>query len=151
MPKEIGKLVPKPTKKQILEALVHKAKIKHELNEKKKLIKLKKIDGKIIEIAIKEFLKDQAIADVSINYRGDINLCIDRDKIKLGNLKEERKENSADYFYESNVKREFIKKLKNPNPLIGNKTADVYLESLLDSITSKKEEALECNVEVCIN
>jgi Flp pilus assembly CpaF family ATPase len=151
MPKKIGKLVPKPTKKQILEALVHKAKIRHELNEKKKLIKFKKIDSKIKEIAIKEFLKDQTIADVSINYRGDINLYINEDKLKLGSLIEERKKNSNSYFYESDVKKEFMKKLENPNPLIGNKIADVYLESLLDSIISKKEEALECNVEVCIN
>jgi hypothetical protein len=151
MPKTIKTLVPKPTKKQIVEALIHKAKARHDLEEKKKLIKSEKIDEKIKNIAVKAFLKNQEIAKVSVDYRNNINLFIDKDYLGLGNLIKEKKENSVSYFYENDVKKEILKSLENPNPLIGNKETDKYLEGLLDSIMGKKSEVLVCDVEVCVN
>ena len=151
MPKTIKTLVPKPTKKQIVEALIHKAKARHDLKEKKKLIKSEKIDERIKNIAVKEFLKNQEIAKVSVDYRNNINLSIDKNYLELGNLIKEKEESSVSYFYENDVKKEILKGLENPNPLIGNKETDKYLEGLLDSIMGKKSEVLECNVEVCID
>ena len=149
MPKAIKTLIPKPTKKQVLQALIHKAKTRHDLEEKRKLIKVEKIDEKIKNIAVKAFLENQEIGSVSIDWNDNINLFINKDSLKVGSLVKEKKKYSPNYFYESDVKKEIQKSLENPNPLIGNKEADKYLEELLDSIMGKKPEALECEVEMC--
>ena len=148
-PKAIKTLIPKPTKKQVLEALIHKAKTRHDLEEERKLIKVEKIDEKIKNIAVKAFLKNQEIGKVSIDWNDNINLFINKDSLKLGSLVNEKKKYSPNYFYEPDVKKEILKSLENPNPLIGNKEADKYLEELLDSIMGKKPEVLECEVEMC--
>lgn len=151
MPETIETLVPKPTKKQIVEALIHKAKARHDLEEKKKLIKSEKIDEKIKNIAVKAFLENQEIAKVSVDWNNNINLFINKDYLELGNLIKEKKKNEVKYFYDNDVKKEILKSLKSPNPLIGNKETDKYLERLLDSIMGKKSEILVCDVEVCVD
>jgi len=151
IPETIETLIPKPTKKQIVEALIHKAKERHDLEEKKKLIKSEKIDEKIKNIAVKAFLKNQEIAKVSVDWNNNINLFINKDYLKLGNLIKEKNKNEVIYFYKNDVKKKILKSLENPNPLIGNKETDKYLEGLLDSIIGKKSEILVCDVEVCVD
>jgi len=151
IPETIETLIPKPTKKQIVEALIHKAKERHDLEEKKKLIKSEKIDEKIKNIAVKAFLENQEIAKVSVDWNNNINLFINKDYLELGNLIKEKKKNEVKYFYDNDVKKEILKSLKSPNPLIGNKETDKYLERLLDSIMGKKSEILVCDVEVCVD
>jgi len=151
IPETIETLIPKPTKKQIVEALIHKAKERHDLEEKKKLIKSEKIDEKIKNIAVKAFLENQEIAKVSVDWNNNINLFINKDYLKLGNLIKEKKKNEVRCFYDNDVKKEILKSLESPNPLIGNKETDKYLERLLDSIMGKKSEILVCDVEVCVD
>lgn len=63
---KIDKMVPKPTKTEIINAMVERARVKHELDEKSRRIQADALKGKIIKLADK-LRKTAAFREPSIN------------------------------------------------------------------------------------
>ena len=105
---------PKPTKKQILDALIERAKFLHEEREASKLVKHQEVTKLIEEEALKIAAKQ--IPEIFIySYRGIGSHCDARinniQSAKLERLFKQHEETKEDHFNYSEVKAQLQRKL----------------------------------------
>jgi hypothetical protein len=139
-PDKIQKTQPKPTKSQLIEALVVKAKEKFNKQKEEANIKQEKIREEIKEKAIIAIPKRLNELQVEVNYRGDVSIrFVMNDSLfnKLGQKYQEA--DSIGYFDKNETKNKIKESLKSPNPLLDNPDVSIALENLLESIFNSKE------------
>lgn len=144
IPNKIQNTAPKPTKAQLVEALVEKAREKFHKREKEAEIKreaiLKNIGDKAI-IALSNKIKRP---DVSVCYRGEVSVCFKMDEPIFKKLGEQHKNvKSNGWFDEDGVRKTIKASLATPNPLINNPDVSVALDNLLESIMLPKTKAID--------
>ena len=140
LPNKIKKTQPKPTKSQLIEALVVKAKEKFNKQKEEANIKQEKIREEIKEKAIIAIPKRLNELQVEVNYRGDVSIrFVMNDSLfnKLGQKYQEA--DSIGYFDKNETKNKIKESLKSPNPLLDNPDLSIALENLLESIFNSKE------------
>ena len=148
IPAKIKDTVPKPTKTQIIDALVERAREQHEANEEAKRLKREKIEAKMIENAVKAYTRKPSIAKIRVGYAGDVEFEISKKDAKNEELEKQRWKFSYDHFQEWSVRKQIKEKLSTPNPLLGNKEVEKQLDQLIASIMGKPKAIEEQEVEV---
>jgi hypothetical protein len=135
IPTQIQKAQPKPTKTQLVEALVAKAKEKwkqklEESNKKQEAI-LKEIEDKAIL-----FLAGRSKRpDASVDYQGGVSLRFEMNEPLFKKLGKQYKDANMDcWFNDDQVKKKIRDGLAAPNPLLDNPDVAVALDNLLTSI-----------------
>lgn len=140
LPDKIKKTQPKPTKSQLVEALVKKAKEKFDKKAEKAIIKQEEIEEEIKEearIAIPKRLNE---LQVEVNYRGDVSIRFDMNDSLFNKLGQKHKNASNnEWFNEYETKKKIKESLETPNPLLDNPDVSIALENLLESIFNSKE------------
>jgi hypothetical protein len=140
LPNKIKKTQPKPTKSQLIEALVVKAKEKFNKQKEKANIKQEKIIEEIKEKAIIAIPKRLNELEVEVNYRGDVSIRFVMNDSLFNKLGEKyQKADSIGYFDKNETKNKIKESLKSPNPLLDNPDVSIALENLLESIFNSKE------------
>jgi|694.fasta_scaffold85900_2 hypothetical protein len=140
LPNKIKKTQPKPTKSQLIEALVVKAKEKFNKQKEEANIKQEKIIEEIKEKAIIAIPKRLNELEVEVNYRGDVSIRFVMNDSLFNKLGEKyQKADSIGYFDKNETKNKIKESLKSPNPLLDNPDLSIALENLLESIFNSKE------------
>lgn len=140
LPNKIKKTQPKPTKSQLIEALVVKAKEKFNKQKEEANIKQEKIREEIKEKAIIAIPKRLNELEVEVNYRGDVSIRFVMNDSLFNKLGEKyQKADSIGYFDKNETKNKIKESLKSPNPLLDNPDLSIALENLLESIFNSKE------------
>ena len=153
IPKKIQAIQPKPTKTQILEALMQRALRAHEDKEIEKETKRYSIEKEAIVLVMKEFKKVVLTADdITIYHRWNskseakVNVGVTSPGIRAIQAKLSKFQTcSFDY---KKTKELIMEGLKAPNPLLGNEDAEKALDSLLATIMAPKKEAALITVDV---
>ena len=145
IPKKITETVPKPTKKQLIDALVEVArKEAEEENERNEKIR-KEIEQKIKDIALGILERNpQGVfnaSNPSLNvYWKTVYIELNLSGVPAAKKLFEKLANVGHkYFSEKETKAEIARKLAAPNPLIGNDSVKPALETLYHAIFNKPQ------------
>lgn len=138
IPDKIQTTQPKPTKSQLLEALLERARIAHKEAEDKKKNKRDKLEAEGIELVLQEFKKAKPTADDVTFFRGwgdyPAKLELEFESPKIKSLQNRMRDLNSKTFDEENTKKLIREKLKAPNPLLGNEDTAKALDALLATI-----------------
>ena len=143
IPNKIEKTAPKPTKAQLVEALVEKAKEKFNNRLEEARIKQEAILKNIEEEAIIALSNKMKRPTAYVDYKGEVSLRFEMNEPlfkKLG--KQYKNVECNNWFRESDVRKTIKDSLAAPNPLLGNPDVSVALENLLESIMSPNIKAI---------
>lgn len=144
IPNKIEKTLPKPTKAQLVEALVEKAKEKFKKRKEEAEIKQKAILKNIEEKAIEALSKTMKRPNVSVYHGGEVSLHFEMNEPLFNKLGQQYKNAGCNEWFNEREVRDTIKtSLSTPNPLLGNPDVSVALDNLLESIMSPKTKAID--------
>jgi hypothetical protein len=145
IPSKIKDTVPKPTKAQIIEALVERARAQHEAKEEAKRIKREAIEATMVANAIAFYAKHPTKSKTAVAYDGDVTIEINVRDAKNEALLAKSKNLGYNHFYADQAKKTITDKLKAANPLLGNDDVTKQLDQLLASIMGQPK-AIEVEV-----
>lgn len=148
IPSKIKDHVPKPTKAQIVEALVERARVQHNAKEEKKRIKREQIEEKMIANAVAFFAKNPTKIKALVQHDGDVQIEINVRDAKNEALNTQYRKLYYSCFYADDVKRQIREKLAAANPLLDNPDVAKQLDQLLASIMGKPAAIEAQEVEV---
>ena len=144
IPTTIGKTQPKPTKTQLIEALLEKAREKWEKEKKELVAAQKEIQKEIEDKSILILSKKMKRPEVMVDSIGNVTLKIEMNEPIISSLgKKHAKSQPSYWFHEEMVKEKIKESLKTPNPLIDNPDVAVALENLLESIMKPAKKTIE--------
>lgn len=144
IPNKIQNTAPKPTKAQLVEALVKKAREKFNKRQKEANIKQEAILKNIGDKAIITLSNKMKRPDVSVCYRGEVSLHFEMDEPLFKKLGQQHKNVECKGWFNEDAVRKTIKaSLATPNPLINNPNVSIALDNLLESIMSPKTKAID--------
>lgn len=153
IPKKIQTIQPKPTKTQIIEALMHRAIKAHEDEEIKKETKRYALEKEGIALVMKDFKRVVLNEDdITIYHRwapgseAKVNFGVTSPAIKAIQAKLAKVQPTS--FSYDNTRKRIVDGLKAPNPLIGNEDAEKALDSLLATIINPKQQSALITVNV---
>jgi len=153
IPNKIQAIQPKPTKTQIIEALMHQAIRAHEDEEIKKEAKRYALEKEGIALVMKDFKKVVLNEDdITIYHRWNpsseakVNFGITSPAIKVIQAKLAKVQSTS--FAYNDTRKLIVDSLKAPNPLIGNEDAEKALDSLLTTIINPKQQSALITVNV---
>lgn len=142
IPTKISSNLPKPTKTQLVEALLQQAKANYDEEQARRSELREDIttEGKRYAIeALKKKKNPFADAEVKINHRyaaNQIDITLTVDDAKTVKICKKLNDVGRSYFNEHLVKREIRESLKGANPLLGGQHQQA-LKDLLDQIMGK--------------
>jgi hypothetical protein len=138
IPKKIATHQPKPTKTQLIDALVERARLKFEADKEAQEQKLKKIEALIIEEALKVIGQGKS-KEPSVrvwDFSTELHFTVKSKEIdRLSKL--HNKTDVLRWFQEGATREEIKKQLATPNPLLGcdadtAKALDQLLERIMN-------------------
>lgn len=149
--KRVNGITPKPTKTQLIEALVEREITR--LEEENKLIdekieeqldKAKKILADAIpHLTFYDFKIDICYHCVRVEFdKGRGFASIDKEIERLNKLKH----STSDYAKEK-LRKKFKKSLENPNPLLKDDAKEI-LDSIIDRVNKSQKPSLMCDAEI---
>jgi hypothetical protein len=150
IPEKIQATQPKPTKSQLLEALLERARVAHQEAEAEKQVQRERLEAEGIALVLQEFKKAKPTAeDVTFcqmwgDHDASIKLEFTSPKIK--SLQNRIKKLNRTSFNEEDTKKLIREKLKAPNPLLGNPDTAKALDTLLATIVAPPSNALTVDV-----
>lgn len=157
IPTKIKNNVPKPTKAHILEALLEKARERHEKTHADWRLKKEAIEQEIKELILLEIPKLRE-SDFELNtgiyqYSRTPSPATISASIKTPAITRKQERLIAHYnkqpmFDKEWMKKDLRKKLETPNPLLGNSNVGKAIEDLLDQLTGKPKAIEAQEVEV---
>ncbi len=152
IPAKIQNTAPKPTKAQIAEALLARARAAFLEEEAKKLERREQLIEQCRDLILEEFKKKKATPD-DVNvmenwFHGDPNVQIKVTSPKIAAVRKKIFENDKSYFQEDEMKKKIREGLAAPNPLLGNEDAAKALDALLKTIMQPAAPALSNTVDV---
>jgi len=136
IPNKIKTTLPKPTKTQLVEALLIKAKELHDKEEERKKKLRKEIETQLLEAG----LKDLAEANpnkftVCVNeYQESADIEFKLTSPQCKKLIKQYAKYSSKRFYESEAKTKILESFKPANPLLNNSVIEKSLEDLYHKI-----------------
>lgn len=148
IPNKIKQHVPKPTKAQIIEALVERARVQHNAKEETKRLKREQIEQRMIANAVAFYAKNPAKMKAGVAYDGDVTIKINVRDAKNETLNTQLRKLDFNSFYADDVKKQIREKLASANPLLGNAEVAKQLDQLLASIMGKPKAIEAQDVEV---
>jgi len=133
IPSKIKSTAPKPTKTQLVEALLIKAKELHDKEEKRKTKLRDEIEKKLLEIGLKDFAKaTHNKFSVNVNaYTDSAQIQFRLTSSECKKLIKEYSELKYEYYHEHDAKKKILEALKPANPLLGNSMVEKSLEDLI--------------------
>lgn len=133
IPNKIKATAPKPTKTQLVEALLIKAKELHDKEEERKTKLRKEIEKQLLEVGLKDLTKATPNKfSLSVNtYQESADIEFSLKSPECKKLLKQHAKCKYDYFREADAKEKILKALKPANPLLGNSTVEKSLEDLL--------------------
>ena len=147
IPSKIQNTAPKPTKAQLIEALLLRAKEAHRTAEAEKDLKRSALEEEGRKLVIEEFKKAKPTnEDISLynQWRHDtpasVTVEVTSPKIKEVQRKLSKLHESS--FDADSTKRRITEGLKAPNPLLGNTDMAKALDALLATLMAPKTPAL---------
>lgn len=143
IPAKIQKHQPKPTKAQICEALLERARAAYKKVEDAKTTKREAIQQQINELALVELRKKKP-EDFVLNQRtwhGTVEAEILISTPQIKKLMDSLSKYSWASFDEQGTKEKIREKMKTPNPLIGSEEAEKALDTLLKTIMQVESPA----------
>ena len=140
IPKKIATHQPKPTKSQLVEALVSRARVAHDKANEVRGVKRDAIEAQVREEADKLFhaasLKD---FDFSMNlWHGSCAFSLNIESPKIKKLIEAMSKHDYVHFDRDATKKKIVESLATPNPLIGDEDTAKALDQLLERIMNIK-------------
>jgi hypothetical protein len=140
IPKKIATHQPKPTKSQLIDALVERARIAHDKANEDRGVKRDAIEAEVKAEAEKHFhaasMKDFDF-DMNKWHRScSFSLSVKSPKIKK--LFENMRKLDYVHFNRNETKKKIVESLKTPNPLLGNEDTAKALDQLLERIMNVK-------------
>lgn len=138
IPDKIQTTQPKPTRSQLLEALLERARVAHQEAEAEKEAKRDKLEAEGVALVLQEFKKAKPTADdvtflhTWVNFPASVRIEISSPKIK--SLQDQIRKLRRTNFDEQSTKKLIQEKLKAPNPLLGNEDTAKALDALLATI-----------------
>jgi hypothetical protein len=136
IPSKINATAPKPTKTQLVEALLIKAKELHDKEEERKEKAVKELQKQLLEVGVKELLKCNPsklkLSRQAWNNTASIDFSLTSPQCKK--LLKLLEDNKREYFNEKDAKEKIMEALKPANPLLGNSVVKKSLEDLCHSI-----------------
>ena len=146
IPTKIQNTAPKPTKAQLLDALVARARIKFDQDKEEQEKKCAVVIGQIKQTACKILgVKDISAADITVWGDGRVRVSFNMDQpavVKLGKLHE--RSEVLRYFNEHTVRDQIKKAMVPENPLLNNDDVAKSLDQLLATIMGRpKLEAVD--------
>ena len=138
IPDKIQKTQPKPTKTQLVEALLERARAAHKASEDEKQAQRDKLEDEGVALVLQEYKKAKPTADnVTFfhdwgDYPASVKLEFSSAKIK--GLQDKIRKLKRSSFNEEQTKKLIQASLQAPNPLIGNSETDKALDQLLATI-----------------
>jgi hypothetical protein len=140
IPKKIATHQPKPTKTQLVEALLVRAEAAHERLEEARRIKRDAIEAQIKAEAEKTFhaacIKDFDFGMSMWHKSCSFTLNVESPKIKQ--LCESMRKHDYCHFDRDATKKKIVEQLKTPNPLLGDDDTTKALDQLLERIMNVK-------------
>jgi hypothetical protein len=135
---KINKTLPKPTKAQLIEALLIKVKELHKKEEKNKIKLREGFEKQLLEAGLKELKKaDVNKFQLCVNiYQESANIEFNLATAECKKLIRKIADNKAQHYYEDEAKKKIINSLKPHNPLLGNSQVEKSLEDLALQIFS---------------
>jgi len=139
IPTKIQNVAPKPTKAQIIEALMDRARKAHAQSEVLKEAKREKLEAEGVALVMEAFKKTTPTEkDVTLvhSWNWDRPATVEV-KIKSPAIRAIQKriyDLKESSFYEDETKKKIQEGMKAPNPLLGNDAAEAALDQLLASI-----------------
>ena len=146
IPSKIQNTAPKPTKAQLLDALVARARIKFDQDKEEQEKKCETIKGQIEATARKILgVKSGHNPDIHVWGNGQVRVSFNMDQpavVKLGKLHE--RSEVLRYFNEHTVRDQIKKAMVPENPLLNNDDVAKSLDQLLATIMGRpKLEAVD--------
>ena len=140
IPKKIATHQPKPTKSQLVEALLVRARAAHGRAEEARSIKRDAIEAQVKAEAKKTFhaacIKD---FDFSINtWHKSCSFTLSVESPKIKQLCESMQEHDYCHFDRDATKKKIVESLATPNPLLGDADTAKALDQLLERIMNIK-------------
>lgn len=146
IPSKIRNTAPKPTKSQLIDALVERARIQFDKDKEEQEKKLAVIIGQIQAAALKILgVKDNTEADISVWGDGQIRVSFEMGHASLVKLgKQHEKIDVLRHFNEWSVREKIKKAMVPENPLLNNDDVAKSLDHLLATIMgAPKLEAVD--------
>jgi hypothetical protein len=150
IPNKITATQPKPTKAQLVEALISRARIAHDKVNEARGIKRDAIEAQVKAEAEKHFrassMKD---FDFNINlWHGRCSFTLSVENPKLKKLTEAMRKHDYLHFDRDATKKKIVESLAAPNPLLGNPDTAKALDTLLHSIMNPAAKLEDSTVDV---
>lgn len=152
IPSKITEVQPKPTKAQIIEALVDRARTKHDEAQQIILSKRKVLEDAITAEAKSAFDKMvfefDSVSIYETNHNPHVDFCTKQrlgyfTNAKLAPLLAKLAKLQTSHFDEVKTKKRIVEGMKTRNPLLGNEDAAKALDALLKTIMQPPAPALE--------
>jgi len=137
LPKKIKNHQPKPTKAQLVEALVQRAKQLNDEENKARHAKREEIQAQI-DITAQSLLARVKPEDYEVHprpYNNNISLSVTIDMPpEINRLCKKLSQYNWVRFDEKETKKKILESLKNPNPLLGNSELAKALDQILEQV-----------------
>lgn len=146
IPTKIAATQPKPTKRQIAEALLDRAREQHIQKEQERSDRHDQLNKEAIILA--ERLTGHVVTKVEL-YGSKLEITIRLADKPLAQLVKQRDAlDKYSWFREHEVKEMIKKSMETPNPLLGNPDTAKALDALLSSILNPKAKSKNNTVDV---
>lgn len=146
IPDKIQATQPKPTKAQLLEALLDRARVAHWEAEAEKEAQREKLEAEGVALVLQEFKKAKPTADDVKFFReyGDFPAKVELrfTSSKIRSLQDKIRKLKRTGFNEEETKNLIREKLKAPNPLLGKEDTAKALDALLATIVTPPSKTL---------
>jgi hypothetical protein len=140
IPKKIATHQPKPTKTQLVEALISRARVAHDKANEARGVKRDAIEAQIKAEALKTFRSADAEAfDFSMNmWQKTCSFTLDIKSPQITQLLEKMRKFDYVHFDRDATKKKIIESLATPNPLLADENTAKALDQLLERIMNVK-------------
>lgn len=133
IPSKINATAPKPTKTQLVEALLIKAKELHDKEEERKAKVVKDLQKQLLVVGLKDL--DKATPNkfnlCINNWKDTASINFELTSAECKKLLKALGDNKSKYFNEKDAKEKILESLKPANPLLGNSMVEKSLEDLV--------------------
>ena len=138
---KINKIIPKPTKGQLIEALLIKAKELHKKEEENKNKLRKGIEKQLLDAGLRELKKANPDEfQLCVNpYQESSSITLYLSSTECKQLTKKMAKYKSEHFYEDRAKKKIVDSLKPQNPLLNNNQVKKTIEDLALRIFSNVE------------
>ena len=147
IPAKIQNTAPKPTKSQLVEALLLRAREAHRAAEQEKDLKRSALEEEGCKLVIEEFKKVKPTSSdiILYNYWRDnepASVTVEVTSPKIRSIQQKLAKLHSSSFDADATKKLLVEGLKAPNPLVGNPDTAKALDSLLATLMAPQTPAL---------